>query len=74
MSRLNAREWDLAAETMNILAADLGRTDADLARILGARMAELRPIVGTLYGLRRVDRCREYVVLSPRFAEGRRAA
>ena len=74
MSRLTNSQLDLAGSALRVLAADRGRTDADLAEILGVGMAELRAVAGWLYGRRRVDRCREYLVLSPRPGEGRRAA
>jgi hypothetical protein len=73
MSRLTSQQLDLAGNALGVLAVDLGRTDADLAEILGVTMSELRSVVGWLYGTRRADRCREYVVAVP-VREGRRAA
>lgn len=73
MSRLTNQQMNLAGNALSVLAADLGRTDADLARILGVGMAELRAVAGWLYGTRRVDRCATYLVLPPRPAEGSRA-
>lgn len=72
--RLTSQQLDVAGNALSVLAADLGRTDADLAGILGVSMAELRGVVGWLYGCRRVDRCREYLVISPCFGKGVRAA
>jgi hypothetical protein len=74
MRRLTRPQRLLADQAVRVLAADVGRTDAELARILGADMTELRHVTGALYGMCRVDRCRDYLVLSPRPVEGRRAA
>jgi hypothetical protein len=74
MGLLTNKQLDLAGNALRVLTADLGRTDADLAVILGVSMEDLRAVAGWLYGMRRLDRCREYLVLSPRRAGGRRTA
>ena len=63
--RLTSQQLDIAVNALDVLAVDLGRTDADLAEILGVGMAELRVAAGWLYGTRRADRCREYLVADP---------
>jgi hypothetical protein len=73
MRRLTRRQWRIADDTVRVLGADVGRTPADLASMLGAEMADLRASVGLLYGPRRIDHCTGYLGL-PAHAEGRRAA
>ena len=65
MRRLTSQQLDIAVNALDVLAVDLGRTDADLAEILGVGMAELRVAAGWLYGTRRADRCRESLVADP---------
>ncbi len=59
-------QWQAARRVVAILESDIGRTDHDLAAMLGITVAELRPIVGALYGQRRIDRCWSYCVLPVR--------
>jgi len=56
-------QWQLTRRVVAILERDIGRTDADLAAMLGTTTLELRPVVGALYRQHRVDRCWSYVVL-----------
>lgn len=70
---MSAPTWRLARRVEAILRRDIGRTDRDLADMLGAGYAELRQAAAVLYRSRRADRCREYLVSVPS-SEGRRAA
>lgn len=65
MSRLTGQQMNLAGDTLRVLAVDIGRTDEDLRRILGCGYDDLRTVAGWLYGTRRADRCREYLVAVP---------
>jgi hypothetical protein len=60
-----SRPAPLAGRLLAILHRDAGRTDADLARLLGAGPAELSAVIGRLYRRRLVDRCAGYLVVSP---------
>jgi hypothetical protein len=64
----------VADSVVPLLGAEVGMADGDLAAVPGVSVADLVPILRVLYHLRRIDRCWEYVVLSPSAAEGRRAA
>jgi hypothetical protein len=52
----------LAAQVVAVVARDLGRTDRDLAAMLGVTTAELSPVIGMLYRRHQVDRCGPYLV------------
>jgi transcription initiation factor IIE alpha subunit len=63
---MTPQQWRLGRQTLAMLETDIGRTDADLAAMLGITLAELRPIIGVLYRQRKIDRCWDYVVLPSR--------
>jgi hypothetical protein len=55
----------LAARVLDILHRDSGRSDTDLARVLGVSVPELSPVIGRLYRRGQVDRCAGYLVTTP---------
>lgn len=57
----------LATRVLAIVAADTGRTDADLAALTGADPASLSTVIGMLYRQGKADRCGAYVVAVPRY-------
>ena len=60
---MSPANWRIGRQIILVLERDIGRTDHDLARVLGVSLAELRPVTGTLYRQRKVDRCWDYLVL-----------
>src|ERR1700728_2331054 len=56
---------DLGRRVLEILGRDAGRTDADLAALLGVTEAELSPVIGMLYRQGRADRCGPWIVPAP---------
>jgi Bifunctional DNA primase/polymerase, N-terminal len=65
---------DLARRVLAILAADTGRTDADLADLTGASPADLSRVIGMLYRQGKADRCGPYLVPGPNAPATRRPA
>jgi hypothetical protein len=59
-------QWRMRGQIRAILKRDIGRTGADLAVTLTARVAGVRQAVAILYRQHQADRCWNYVVLSPR--------
>jgi len=55
----------LAEQVTAILARDTGRTDADLAAVLGVTTQRLSPVIGMLYRRGLADRCGPYIVAPP---------
>jgi hypothetical protein len=67
-------QWRMCRQIVAILERDTGRTDADLAVMLVAPVADVRQAVAILYRQRKADRCWDYVVLRPQPARQERAA
>lgn len=72
---MTREQWQQTRAAEQLLTSEIALTSEDLAGRLGLDHAAVRVILGVMYRQRRVDRCGNYVVLTPRPAvEGRRAA
>src|SRR5579875_17619 len=60
----------LASQVLAVLERDTGRTDEDLAGLLGVSTAELDPVIGRLYRRGHLDRCGPYIVAAPPLLAG----
>jgi hypothetical protein len=60
----------LASQVLAVLERDTGRTDEDLAGLLGVSTAELDPVIGRLYRRGHLDRCGPYIVAAPPLPAG----
>lgn len=52
---MTPRQWQQGRQVVNLLGDRIGMTDRAIAAELGITQAELRPILGALYGQHRVD-------------------
>lgn len=71
---MTREQMRLRRRVLDLVAAELGLTDRQLASRLGVTAQELRPVVGQLIGTRRVDVCAGYLVIPVRSAVEGRAA
>lgn len=62
---MTPRQWRLLRQVEAIVNRDVARTDADLARILGTTVTELRVPIAVLMRQGKVTRCMDYVVAVP---------
>jgi transcription initiation factor IIE alpha subunit len=60
---VNARQWQQRRQVLALLADQIGMTDAAIAAELGVTIAELRPVLGALYGQHRIDFAAGYAFL-----------
>jgi len=58
-------QWRLARQITAILERDIGRADADLARMLNVPVADVRQAAAILCRQGRAERCWAYLVLRP---------
>jgi hypothetical protein len=61
---MTPRQWRLVRPITEILHRDVARTDVELAAILGVSTAEVKSVLGALYGQHKVDFALGYVFLS----------
>jgi hypothetical protein len=63
-------QWRLVRRAETVLQQETGCRDDELAGLLEVAVVDLRPVLGAMYRMRRVDRCWAWTVAPP----ARRAA
>lgn len=61
---MNARQLQQGRKVLRLLATSVAMTDQVIAAELGITLAELRPVLGGLYGQHRIDFAVGYAFLS----------
>lgn len=62
---MTPQQWRLARQVEAVVRRDVGRSVADLARMFGATVEDVRQVTWVLCRQRRVDYCIGYVVSLP---------
>jgi transcription initiation factor IIE alpha subunit len=60
---VNTRQLQQGRKVLRLLLANVGMTDAAIAAELGITLAELKPVLGALYGQHRIDFAAGYAFL-----------
>jgi transcription initiation factor IIE alpha subunit len=64
-SGMTGQQFRMARQVLALLESEIGLTDDALAERSHVKPSDLRPVLGALYGRRKIDFCAGYVVLPP---------